>query len=451
VRYNEFLQSKKLVFNYNGINDFSINNMLFDYQKDIVAWALKKGRAAIFADCGMGKTFMQLEWAKNVFEHTGKTVVILAPLAVSAQTIEEALKLDIIVDYYSAEKKGILITNYENLHKVNTFDIGGVVLDESSIIKNFSGKIRQQVMDLFQQTPFKLACTATPSPNDFMELGNHAEFIGAMTREEMLSMFFVHDGGETSKWRIKYHAQHDYWRWVCSWAVMITKPSDLGYSDDGFLLPEINYIQHIVKAEYDGGEYLFPMQASSLQERIKARSMTIDARSEKGAEIVNNCNGSFLVWCDRNGESQSIKRLVDGCYEITGSDAPEKKEKMLLDFSHGNIKRIVTKPKIAGFGMNWQICHNMAFIGLSDSYEQFYQAVRRCYRFGQKNNVNVHIIISETEGNVLSNIQRKESQAMQMRDMMLTNMHDFQNEEIHATSKSQTIYNPKQSIILPKF
>jgi len=452
MNYQEFLKKKPLIFKYQGITDFTISPILFQYQKDIVSWALQRGRACIFADCGMGKTFMQLEWAKNVLNHTGKTVIILAPLAVSMQTIEEASRLGITVRHYSERgESGIYIINYENLHKIDASDIGGVVLDESSIIKNFSGKIRKQVMDVFSKTQYKLACTATPSPNDFMELGNHAEFVGAMSREEMLSMFFVHDGGETSKWRIKSHAQKDYWRWVSSWAVMITKPSDLGYSDDGFELPGIQYIQHIVKTDIKNDEHLFFMQASTLQERIKARGLTIDVRSEKCAEIINSTDGSFLAWCDRNGESTAIKKLVDGCVEITGSDKPEKKERALLDFAHGDLKRIVTKPKIAGFGMNWQICHNMAFVGLSDSYEQFYQATRRCWRFGQKEVVNVHIIISELEGNVLTNIMRKDEQATQMRLMMLENMHDFQTEAVHATQKTITDYTPNQQIILPRF
>lgn len=452
MNYKEFLQTKPLIFKYSGISDFTLSPILFQYQRDIVRWALQRGRACIFADCGMGKTFMQLEWAKNVLSTTGKTVIILAPLAVSLQTIEEAKTLEIEVKHYSElAGPGIYIINYENLHKIDASDIGGIVLDESSIIKNFSGKIRKQVMDIFSHTKYKLACTATPSPNDFMELGNHAEFIGAMSREEMLSMFFVHDGGETSKWRIKAHAQNDYWRWVCSWAVMITKPSDLGYSDEGFELPEIKYIQHVVKTTTNNGEFLFPVQASTLQERIKARGETIMVRSEKCAETVNAIDDSFLIWCDRNGESVAIKKLVRDCVEITGSDKIEKKEKSLLGFAHGEIKRLVTKPKIAGFGLNLQKCHNMAFVGLSDSYEAFYQATRRCWRFGQENPVNVHIIISELEGNVLSNIQRKDLQAIEMRNMMLQNMKDFQTEAIHATQKTITEYVPSRNLILPRF
>lgn len=452
MNYSSFLKTKPLIYEYQGITDFDINSKLFLYQKDIVTWALRKGRACVFADCGMGKTFMQLEWARNVLEFTEKSVIILAPLAVSLQTIEEATRLNINVKHYSDRKEsGIYIINYENLHKIDASDIGGIVLDESSIIKNFSGKIRKQIMKIFAHVSYKLACTATPSPNDFMELGNHAEFVGAMSREEMLSMFFVHDGGETSKWRIKSHAKKDFWRWVASWAVMLTKPSDLGYSDDGFELPAIQYIQHIVGNNTNTGEFLFPVQANTLQERIKARSATIDIRSRKCADIVNNIDESFLIWCDRNGESTTIKKLVNDCIEITGSDKPEKKEKTLLDFAHGSIKKIVTKPKIAGFGMNWQICHNMAFVGLSDSYEQFYQATRRCWRFGQNHPVNVHIIISEMEGNVLANIIRKESQAQEMRNMMLENMVDFQNEEIHATRRNITDYLPTQQFILPRF
>ena len=454
LAYKEFLDTKEFIFNSQGIESDSIHECLFDYQRDIVKWALRKGRAAIFADCGMGKTLMQLEWARCVNEHTNKPVLLLAPLAVSAQTILEAKeKLNLDVKYVTNQDEiipGLNITNYERLDNFDFTKFSGIVLDESSIIKSFAGKIRTQILTNCRSIQFRLACTATPSPNDVMELGNHAEFVGAMSREEMLSMFFVHDGGDTSKWCIKGHAKNAFWQWVCSWAVMISKPSDLGYSDDGFELPAIHYHQHICQVDAPTIGYLFPVQATGLQERIKQRSATIDLRAEKAAEIVNGSDDSWLVWCDRNGESSYTKKNTR-CIEITGSDKPDKKEQKLLGFASGDIDSIVSKPKIAGFGMNWQRCHNMIFLGLSDSYESFYQAVRRCWRFGQKNEVHVHIVIAETEGNVLANIQRKEKDSIIMRDAMIANMTDIQNKEIRSTKANKTDYLPTKEIIIPSF
>lgn len=452
--YQEFLSKKEFVFNSQGIEIDTTHGCLFDYQRDIVKWALRKGRAAIFADCGMGKTLMQLEWAYYVNQHTQKPVLLLAPLAVSSQTVLEAdEKLNYNVKYVTHQDDitpGLNITNYERLDNFDFSKFGGIVLDESSIIKSFSGKIRTQILTNSRNVQFKLACTATPSPNDIMELGNHAEFVGAMSREEMLSMFFVHDGGDTSKWRIKGHAKEAFWQWVCSWAVMISKPSDLGYSDVGFELPAIHYHQHICEVDSPALGYLFPLQATGLQERIKQRSATIDIRSKKAAELVNGSDDSWLVWCDRNGESDYIKKNTR-CIEITGSDKAENKEKKLLGFATGDINSIVSKPKIAGFGMNWQHCHNMIFLGLSDSYESLYQAVRRCWRFGQKNEVHVHIVIAETEGNVLANIQRKERDAITMRDAMIANMSDIQSKEIRSTKANKTNYLPTKEITIPSF
>ena len=453
--YNEFLSTKEFVFNPQGIEINSINNWLFDYQKDIVKWALRKGRAAIFADCGMGKTGMQLEWAYHVHSHTNMPVLLLAPLAVSSQTILEAKNnLNLHVKYVKDQNdviNGLNITNYERLDNFDFSKFSGLVLDESSIIKSFSGKIRTQILTNAKNVQYKLACTATPSPNDIMELGNHAEFVGAMSREEMLSMFFVHDGGETSKWRLKGHAKELFWRWVCSWAIMITKPSDLGYSDSGFELPNLHYYEHICQVDKPTDGFLFAIQASGLQERIKERSKTIEIRGKAASKIINdNDSQSWLVWCDRNGESEYIAKNTK-CIEITGSDKPDKKEAKLLGFSNGDVDSIVSKPKLAGFGMNWQRCNHMLFLGLSDSYEQFYQAVRRCYRFGQKKDVYVHIVIAETEGNVLSNIQRKEKDAIVMRDAMIANMIDIQSKEIRSTVANKTEYNADQTITLPSF
>jgi superfamily II DNA or RNA helicase len=452
--YKTFLSKKEFTFNSKGIEVDNVNKWLFPYQADIVKWALRKGRCAIFADCGMGKTGMQVEWANYVHLNTKKPVLLLAPLAVASQTILEAkTNLDVDIKYVINQSEvinGLNITNYERLDNFDFTKFDGIVCDESSIIKSFSGKIRTQILTNIRNVQYRLACTATPSPNDIMELGNHSEFVGAMSREEMLSMFFVHDGGETSKWRLKGHAKEAFWNWVCSWAVMISKPSDLGYSNEGFELPNIHYHQHICSVDTPTVGYLFPVQASGLQERIKQRSATIDLRAKKAAEIINESDDSWLVWCDRNGESEYIKKNTK-CIEITGSDKSDIKEKKLLGFASGEIDSITTKPKIAGFGMNWQRCHNMIFLGLSDSYESFYQSVRRCYRFGQKNEVHVHIVIAETEGNVLANIQRKEKDAIYMRDSMIANMIDLQSKEIRSTKANKTEYLPTKEITIPSF
>jgi len=450
MQYSDFLRNKQIRFVPQGIDDAVINPKLFHYQQDIVKWALKLGRSAIFADCGLGKSFMQIEWANNICRHTGGKVLILAPLAVSHQTIHEGKKLGVDISYYGGDAD-IQIINYDKLDHVDVSLFSGVVLDESSILKNFTGKIRDKIIETFINTPFKLACTATPSPNDFMELGNHAEFLGVMSRSEMLAMFFVHDGGETSKWRIKGHAQDVFWRWVSSWAVMISKPSDLGYSDEGFTLPSITYHQHIVRVDTPSDGFLFAVHANTLQERIIERRNTCDLRSQFCADIVNKSEGKFLIWCDRNDEADYLKRNIDDAIEVRGSDDPDQKSERLLGFGLGEVKRLISKPKIAGFGMNWQSCNQMAFVGLSDSYEAFYQAIRRCWRFGQKKPVDVHIIIAETEGNVLANIRRKDAQSKEMQAMMLDHMSVFQSDNIRATSRQTIAYNPTVSFKEPSF
>ena len=444
--YQEFIINKSKMHESRGIDNFTINAPLFDFQKEIVSWALRKGRSAIFADCGLGKTLMQLEWARIVSQLEGP-VLILAPLAVAHQTVQEGAKFGIDVYYERIQPKnlrGITIANYEMLHEFNCSKFSGVVLDESSILKSYSGKIRTQIIESFTKTPFKLACTATPAPNDFMELGNHAEFLGIMSREEMLSMYFVHDGGETQKWRIKGHAQDPFWKWMCSWSVDIRRPSDLGYDDGGFSLPELKFIQHSVKAENKSQETLFAMQASTLQERIQARRDSISDRVAKVAEIIGDSDEQWLIWCNLNNEADGVKKLLK-CAEVRGSDTPDQKRDRMLGFSSGDVKILVTKPSIAGFGMNWQNCHNVIFLGLSDSYEEFYQAIRRCWRFGQKKEVNCHIVISDTEGAVLKNIQRKESDSEKMAEKMVKHMAKIMRGEMKATTRESTDY--KENVV----
>ncbi|PWA08639.1 helicase [Pueribacillus theae] len=454
--YQKFLKSKQLKQNISGfdIDRNQLHETLFDFQKDIVKWALKKGKAAIFAGTGLGKTVMQLEWARQVSIKTNGKILILAPLAVSSQTVREAQeKLNLSVTHVRQNNDvtdGLNIANYEILHKLDPIHFSGIVLDESSILKSFTGKVRTMIIDSFKNTPFKLACTATPAPNDFMELGNHSEFLNVMSRTEMLSMFFVHDGGETQKWRLKGHGASKFWEWVSSWAVLIQKPSDLGYEDGAFDLPPLNMEEVVIPAEVDEGS-LIPVQAETLMERRQARRKTIKDRVKKCAEIVNATDKPFLVWCDLNDESKMLTELIPDAVEIKGSDKPEYKEKAMMDFSEGRIRVLVTKPSIAGMGLNWQHCADMAFVGLSDSFEQVFQAIRRCWRFGQEKSVNVHIIISELEGNVLSNIQRKEEDFQKMVEGMVAFTKNITSKNIKSTEMEKTLYETKEKIKLPSF
>ncbi len=426
LEYENFLENKFLVVEPAGIviTRSELNPKLFDFQKDIVHWSLKLGKSAIFADCGMGKTLMQLEWSK----HVHGTVLILAPLAVSGQTVREGKKFGIEVKpVRSQEEVGdskIVVANYEILHKLDPKYFKAVVLDESSILKSMDGKTRDKLIESFRLTPFKLACTATPSPNDYMELGNHAEFLNVMTRSEMLAMYFTHDGGETQKWRIKGHAKDKFWKWVCSWAVMMTKPSDLGYDDDGFNIPPIEFENHFVEIE-NTGNYLFPMEASTLSERISARRETLDERCAACANIVNQSKEPFIVWCNLNGESELLSRLIPDAVEIKGSDDSAVKEERLVNFTDGVSRVLISKPSICGFGMNWQHCRNQIFVGLNDSYEQYYQAIRRSWRFGQDKTVYVHTISTLRDGSIAENLRRKERNAQTMKESMVKNMVDF--------------------------
>lgn len=436
--YREFLQRKIITTPEAGftIAPAQLNPMLFGFQRDMVAWALRKGRAAFFADCGLGKTPMQLEFASRI---PGKSL-ILAPLAVSEQTVREGKKFGVEVVYArkTIDAK-ITIANYEMLEHFNPDDYQCIVLDESSILKSYDGTFRNEIISAFKNTPYRLACTATPSPNDYMELGNHSEFLGTLTRTEMLSTFFVHDGGDTAKWRLKKHAEKDFWKWVCSWAVMIRKPSDLGYSDDGFNLPELNIYDEMVDAKYKDDERLFAMPAITLQERRHARSETTEDRTQAVAEIVaHRPDEPWLIWCNLNIESEAAAKLIPRAVELRGSDDRDEKTAKMMDFTAGKIRVLVTKPSIAGFGMNWQHCRNVVFLGLSDSYEQFYQAVRRCWRFGQTRQVHCYIVTSSAEGAVTENIKRKERDAAKMALEMVENMHELNSQEVRGYRVTNT-------------
>jgi DNA methylase/helicase-like protein len=435
--YEDFLSSKRRLAKNSGFevaaND--LNKRLFDFQRVLVRWALRRGRAALFCDCGLGKSFMQLEWGRRVFLYSKEPVLILAPLAVASQTVAEGKRFGIHVEeVHSSEEckgSGIFITNYQKLHKFDCSIFSGVVLDESSILKSFDGSTRNQLVEAFARTPYRLCCTATPAPNDHMELGNHSEFLGVMTRTEMLSTYFVHDGGETSKWRLKGHAEDDFWHWMCSWSVMIRKPSDIGFSDDKFILPPLN-IKHVtVESLQKDTENLFALPASSLSERRLARRESLSQRVEESADLCNS--EQCLVWCNLNDESVACTEAITGAQEVTGSDSDEHKAETMLSFAKGELRVLVSKPSICGFGMNFQSCHNVVFCGLSDSYEAFYQAVRRCWRFGQQHPVNVFVVTSTLEQAVVENIKRKQAEADKMAAEMIERMKTTMQEELGTT------------------
>lgn len=449
TEYEEFIKNKAFVLEACGlsIETDEINAKLFDFQKDIVRWALAKGRAAIFADCGLGKTAMQLEWAEQIRQRTGGKVLIVAPLAVANQTKEEGRKFGISVNICASQEEVksemVNITNYEKLEKFVAKEFIGIVLDESSILKAFNGKIRNEIITMFQKTPFKLACTATPAPNDYMELGNHSEFLGVMTRSEMLSMFFVHDGGQTSKWRLKGHAESLFWQWLAGWCVVVDNPANLGYTSVNYELPKLNIRQIIV----DGNETT--EEVLSLTERRNARRESLEMRCEAAAELVNNSDEQWLVWCDLNDEASKLHALIEGSVNVQGSDKPEFKARSMSAFSAGEIKCLITKPSIAGYGMNWQNCHNMIFVGLSDSFEAYYQAVRRCWRFGQDHEVNAYIIISAKEGAVKANIERKQTDNEKFKQILVDLTKDISSRELKQTCRISASYEPQTIMVLP--
>lgn len=458
MTYREFINSKLLVKTNNVLNvdKSELNDTLFDYQKDLVVWALKLGKSAIFADTGLGKTFMQLEWARIINEKKNKPVLIVAPLAVTSQTQEEALKLNLYIKYVKEQSEcinGINITNYERLDKFESDCFIGIVLDESSILKSFTGVYKKLLIDNFRNTEFKLACSATPAPNDYMELGNHSEFLNVMNLTEMLSMFFVHDGGDTSHWRLKGHAVERFWEWVSSWSAIIKNPSDLGYDGQKHKLPELIENDIIIQSDNYNNDMLFSMPANTLDERRLAQKNSFKDRIKKTVEIVkSNPDEQWLIWCNYNDEANELKKLLSESVNVQGSDEPEIKAKNLLSFGKGEIKYLITKPKIASFGLNWQSCHNIIFCSLNDSYEQYYQSIRRCYRFGQKNNVNVYRVLSYDEINILDNIERKHNEFQYMQKKMSIYTKKYVRENLQVKFKEMDkSYNPQIEIKLPEW
>lgn len=442
ISYSEFIASKKRIiddagFPYNG------ESMMFDFQREIVSRATQKGRYAIFADCGLGKTPMQLYWADAVARHTGGNVLILTPLAVAEQTAREAKKFGIEAH---VSKDGtahrITITNYEKLHMFNWEDFTGVDCDESSILKNYAGATRDAITEFMRDVPYRLLCSATPSPNDFMELGTSAEALGIMRREEMLAEYFTHDSGETQSWVLKGHAKKHFWSWVSQWATAIRKPSDIGYEDGRFTLPELRVHGVILPSKALSGR-LFACAAVTLQDQRAERRESIGDRCDAVAEIANADDSPFVAWCSLNDESKMLASRINGAVEISGADSDDEKERKLLGFSDGSIRAIVTKPQIAGFGLNWQHCNRMSFFP-SHSHEQYYQSVRRCWRFGQEKPVDVHIVTTESESLVVENMKRKEKQSIELYEEIIKNVNPNYGKKIST-------YNPEKKMEIPQW
>ncbi len=432
MNYEDFVAKKRRAEVATGHKPCDLNEHLFDFQHAIVSWAVRRGRAAIFADTGLGKTLMQLSWADEVATHTGGIVVILAPLAVSEQTIEQGATFGIEVKRIphgqTPEQPGVWITNYERMDSICFMDLHGLVLDESSILKAHDGKTRQRIIDAAQGIPYRLSCTATPSPNDFDELGNQCEFLGVMSRTEMLATYFVNDTGDTGTWRLKGWGQSRFWEWMGTWSVVLRNPSDLGFDGSKYILPAPEYIEHVVETEQSGD--LFAKPAQTLSERRKAQRDSIENRCRALAEVVNaDTSELWLIWCHLNDEAELLQSLIPGSVNVQGSDSADYKAEQMLRFSRGELRVLVSKPRICGFGMNWQHCARMAFVGLDDSFEKFYQAVRRCYRFGQKRSVKVHLFTAENEGQILANLKRKEIQHHEMSENMIEHMKDIMNSE----------------------
>jgi len=437
AEYQEFLKSKLQTVHQSGfdVSPDDINPLLFPFQRDIVRWALRLGKAAMFEECGLGKTAQQLEWARHVVNYTGGKVLILAPLAVAYQTVDEGLKFGIEVkQVHNQDEVGdasIVIANYERLHLMDANEFVGVVLDESSILKSFMGKTKQLLIETFAQTPYKLACTATPAPNDYTEIGNHAEFLNIKKQDEMLATWFVNDSSDTGTWRLKKHAAKEFWTWLTSWAVCLSRPGDLGsdYDMPSFELPELelhefrlNANQASIQRFWDEGK-LIPDDNPSSTGMHKAKRESLDDRVAQVIEIMDGLQDQFvIVWCDTDYEADALKLALDGAVEVRGSD--KRKEEKLKAFSNQEYRVIITKPDIAGFGLNWQHCANQIFVGVSYSFEKTYQALRRSYRFGQQNPVHAYLIYAETEGNIMITLKEKQKAFTIMQGEMNTAMSD---------------------------
>jgi hypothetical protein len=453
MNYQEFIKAKSQAGENQGFNPLWVPDFLFDFQKSLVEWATQKGRAAIFADCGLGKTPMQLVWAENVCRKTDGKVLILTPLAVSGQTVREAEKFGIDCKQSRDGKvmPRITVTNYEKLHLFNSTDFAGCVCDESSILKNPDGVTKSEVTHFMRKMPFRLLCTATAAPNDYIELGTSSEAIGDLGFVDMLGRFFKNNQNtirpsvyrhrgqdfsaleEGAKWRFRGHAEKEFWRWICSWARACRNPSDMGFDDARFILPPLQMREHIIRASKPLEGYLFDMPAVGLQEQRSERSRTIDERVELAADLVNTSGAPAICWGYLNTECDLLEKLIPDAVQVSGNDSDEQKEESFAGFTDGKIRVLVTKPVIGSFGMNWQHCSHQTFFP-SHSFEQFYQAVRRSWRFGQTKPVRIDIIASEGERGVLKSIERKTAQA----EVMFSNLVALMNKELRIEKRKDT-------------
>ena len=454
--YRQLISRKLALTVPTGLSAFpALPDGMFPHQEALTSWALRRGRCAIFADTGLGKTRMQVVWAWIVHLVTGLDVMILAPLAVASQTVAEARLIGIEVTLCRSAadvRHGVNITNYDRLHRFDTARFGGVVLDESSCIKHHESKTLQLLMDAFASTPYKLCATATPAPNDWTELGTHAEFLGICKRMEMLAEFFVHDGGDTQTWRLKGHARSQFWRWIASWGAMIRSPADLGFDASAYELPPLTVHEHTVKAAHADNGMLFQMEALTLSERRAARKASIDKRVASCAEVVSSePHEPWIVWTDLNAESEALTSAIKGSVQVTGSDDIDVKELRLIDFASGRTRIIVSKPSICGFGCNWQHSARMAFVGVTDSYESYYQAIRRIWRFGQRRPVHVHVFASEAEGAVVANLRRKERDAAEMARQLSAETMSAVRAEVVGTSRHSNEYNAARRVLAPRW
>lgn len=454
--YQEFISDKLAHSVSRGVDqDLVDEHALMPHQAAITRWAARRGRAAIFADTGLGKTRMQLVWAAAVQQATGLDCLILAPLAVADQTAHEGERINIQVRHVRDQadvQPGISITNYDRLHRFDTRRFGAVVLDESSIIKHHDAKTLGQLMEAFAHTEFRLCATATPAPNDWTELGTHAEFLGICSRSEMLSEYFMHDGGETQTWRLKGHAREPFWRWVSTWGALIRSPADLGFDASAYNLPPLLVEQITVASDAVAPEgQLFALEAQTLSDRRTARRNSLRYRVEACADLANSVLEPWVIWCELNAEADALRAAIPDAVEIRGNDTIDHKEKSLADFAAGKIRVLVTKPKIAGWGLNWQHCRRVGFVGVSDSFEAYYQAVRRCWRFGQTKPVHVYLFVSDQEGAVRANLARKEQAATTMFEALSRETSAAVRDEIIGQQRVSNVYQPRQTITLPTF
>lgn len=462
--YEQWIAGKSALPSRHGIKVAAskLAKHLFPFQSDLTRWALMKGQAAIFADTGLGKTFMQLEWARHVAKQ-GR-VLILTPLAVAQQTVEEAIRFESRFGFEARYQtndnaaddnwRGAIVTNYDRLSGFDPARFAGVVLDESSILKNMDGKTRNLLIEMFRETPYKLCCSATPAPNDFTELGNHSEFLGAKTRVEMLSEYFIHDGGSTADWRLKGHAVEAFWEWIATWGAFVKRPSDLGYSDEGFDLPPLTVDTLTIGVDHEDAQKmgrLFADNVRTLNDARATRRATMSKRVSAAVELTRG-EEPAIVWCELNEEAEACAAAIEGAINVQGSDDADVKVERLLGFAHGKYRVLVTKAKIAGAGMNFQRCARMVFLGASHSYEQTYQSIRRCWRFGQTRPVNVTIIMAETEGGILENYRRKESEAEKLSAQMTARIADYVRRDVAGMNPPRwNAYKPTKEMELPSW